>query len=313
MARNNRIEQLVLAGPDEPLRLDIYLTRQSKLSRTEVKRIIEIGEVLIDKVPCKKVSTKVKHGMIIEMKVPVHPRPPAQRVTFDIIYEDESMIVINKPAGIAVHPSRGYWSGTIVNGLMSYCKDEIDFKNDIRPTLCHRIDINTSGLLLCARTKADDKCMSLQFEHRQTEKHYLAIVHGRVEFDTLEIDAKCGRNENSTMNAITDDCKDSLSTAVCLCRTNEYSLVQVKPHTGRGHQIRLHMSHIGHPLVGDESYGGSMTDYDNSFLANRHMLHARDLSFTHPRTEKPVSFTAPLPLDFTRLLNILNLTLHDWA
>ncbi|MBB6062200.1 23S rRNA pseudouridine1911/1915/1917 synthase [Thermosipho japonicus] len=228
-----------------------------------------------------------------------------ENIPLDILYEDKDIVVVNKSAGMITHPTPSFISGTLVNALMYHCKDFQGISGELRPGIVHRLDKDTSGVIVVAKNDKAHQSLSKQFKDRVTEKVYAAIVKGIVKKDYGTIEVPIGRNPVvRTKMAAVDWGKNALTYFKVLRRFKDATLVFAYPKTGRTHQIRIHMKYIGHPLLGDELYGSGKKD--EVYGATRQMLHALKLSFYHPTTEEKMTFVAPLPKDFKRVLKILS-------
>jgi len=306
----------------EPVRIDKYLThRLAGVSRNRVQQAIEAGWVKLHDKPVKA-NYKVKPGDQIE--VWLFPQPDTEEiipepVPLSIVYEDEHVMVINKPAGMVVHPGNGNYSGTLVNGLAYYLQAGSTSTGALpRWGLVHRIDKNTSGLLVVAKSEIALKHLALQFFEHTTERKYLALVWGDLQQDNGTIRAHIGRHQRyrQLMDAYPDGAygKEAVTHYRVLERFYYVTLVECRLETGRTHQIRVHMQHIGHPLFNDETYGGNRIVKGTVYkqykdfvqrcfsLMPRQALHAQTLGFTHPVTGQRMFFEVPLPEDFKAVL-----------
>lgn len=303
---NNRIDIQVddnMAGK----RLDAALAgAMSEFSRSFIQKLIENGSVLIDGSPCNK-KEKVSEGTVVTV---ILPEPDvldvvAEDIPLDIVYEDEDLLVVNKPAGMVVHPAPGNYSGTLVNALMYHCGDNLSAINGvIRPGIVHRIDKDTSGLLMVAKSNRAHIGLSEQLKDHSITRRYKAIVYNNIKEDEGTVDAPIGRDpSNRLRNAVVYQSSHNAVTHYrVLERFGEFTLIEAVLETGRTHQIRVHMTHIKHPLLGDSLYGPQKK---NKLGASRQMLHAGTLGFIHPVTGKYLEFTCPLPEDFEKVLTKL--------
>ena len=288
------------------MRLDAYVARKfSKLSRTMIQKLIEEGKILVNK-KVEKISYKVKIGDVIEINIP-NPQESeikAEDIPLDIIYEDNDIIVVNKAKGMVVHPANGNYDGTLVNALMSVCKDSLSgIGGKIRPGIVHRLDKDTSGLLIIAKNDISHINMSNQIKDRKVKKIYITLVRGIVAEDEATINMPIGRSKKDRKKmAVRKDGKEAITHFKVLKRYEKYTLLEVKIDTGRTHQIRVHMSEIGHPVVGDMVYSNGK----NEFGIEGQMLHAKSLSFKHPITGKEMHLEAELPAYFKAILNKLD-------
>jgi len=293
---------------DAGKRLDVFLAEKiPELTRSQAKRLIEAGRVTLAETPVTKAKYKVKGGESFSVSVPPPAEiklEPQEEVPFEILYEDEDLAVINKPAGVVVHPACGHTEGTLVHGLLARLEDLSGVGGEARPGIVHRLDKDTSGLLVVAKNDRAHLALSEMFQERKIKKTYLALVHGVPKARSGRIDRPIRRHPVHRKKMTVHE-KDGRE-AVTLWRVKEVfrraALLEVEPLTGRTHQIRVHLASIGHPIVGDELYGGAKP---HGPKAKRQMLHAWKLRFRHPRTGKELSFEAPLPEDFEELLHAL--------
>ena len=299
-------------------RLDKYLAgRFRNLSRRSIQNAIRAGTVKVNG-NVVKCSFLLTHRDVVEF---VMPEPPSKEIEpedipLDIIYEDDDLIIVNKAADMIVHPARGNKHGTLVNALAHYSDQLSSGLGEFRPGIVHRLDRNTTGVMVVAKTDTAQWKIAKQFELRQVRKSYLAIVHGRPELDADRISAPLGVHprirEKYAVRQETG--KEAVTFYEVLEAFRGYSLVVCKPRTGRTHQIRVHMQHIKHPIVADDMYDGKLVypwqlaDAEPAAEApviNRCALHAWTLEFTHPIKEEPVRFEAPLPSDMHTFLELL--------
>lgn len=285
-------------------RLDKALASiESDWSRTQISNWIDDGLVTVNGSEVKA-KYKVKEGDVIEVDVP-EPEPLEvipENLELDIIYEDEDVLVVNKPKGMVVHPAPGHMTGTLVNGLMYHCKDLSGINGVLRPGIVHRIDKDTSGLLMVAKNDLAHTSLVDQLVNKTVTRKYTALVHGHIPHDKGTIDAPIGRDpKDRQKQAIVDNGKHAVTHFTVLERFGgKYTLVECRLETGRTHQIRVHMNYIGYPLVGDPKYGPKKTiDFGGQ------VLHAGVLGFIHPRTKEYLEFETPLPDDFLTLLEQL--------
>ena len=287
------------------MRLDTYIaSKLNTLSRTMIQRLIENGEILVNG-KIKKISYKVQLGDILEINIP-KPRETdikAENIPLDIVYEDNDIIVVNKPKGMVVHPANGNLDGTLVNALMSICKDSLSgIGGEIRPGIVHRLDKDTSGLLIIAKNDTAHINMSNQIKNREVKKIYIALVRGIVGEDEATINMPIGRSTKDRKKmAVRKDGKEAITHFKVLKRYGKYTLLEIKIDTGRTHQIRVHLSEIGHPIIGDMVYSNGK----NEFGVEGQMLHAKSLDFKHPITGKEIHLEAELPNYFKDILNKL--------
>lgn len=329
-SENERAEQetelLQFYVPEEEAgaRLDTYLAAKiSARSRSAIQRLIEDGDVLVNDRAAKS-SYRLRAGdrLEVELVAPSSTSFTPEDISLDIVYEDEAIAVINKPAGMVVHPAAGVYSGTLANALAFRFQNEEALLNpqsairnpqSVRPGIVHRLDRDTSGLIVVAKTEEAHEKLSNQFREREVFKSYVALVHGRVERDRGLIDQPLGRDaRNRTRMAVVRGGRTALSIYRVRKRYDRVTLLDVEIKTGRTHQIRVHLAWIKHPVVGDEVYGGGRdkTVTDAKVRAaisklNRQFLHAEQLGFRHPLTNEPLRFTAPLPRELSEFLEKL--------
>ena len=286
-------------------RLDSYIASQdSEITRTSAQRLIEEGNILVNGKK-QKVSYKVCENDIVTVEVsePKEIELKAQDIPIEIIYEDKDIIVVNKPKGMVVHPANGNPDGTLVNALMSICKDSLSgIGGEIRPGIVHRIDKDTSGLLIVAKNDRAHVAMSEQIKNHEVKKTYIALVRGVIKENEATIDMPIGRsNTDRKKMAVTKNGKNAVTHIKVLERFDKYTLLEVNIETGRTHQIRVHLSYIGYPIVGDYTYSNGK----NEFNIVGQCLHAKSLEFKHPITHEQMKLEAPLPEYFKNIIKEL--------
>ncbi|HIE6888126.1 TPA: RluA family pseudouridine synthase, partial [Streptococcus pyogenes] len=282
-------------------RLDKALADLSPLSRGQANDQIKQGLVLVNGQQ-KKAKYTVQAGDVICFELPKEEvlEYQAQNIPLDIIYEDDALAIINKPQGMVVHPSAGHPSGTMVNALMYHIKDLSSINGVVRPGIVHRIDKDTSGLLMVAKTDAAHQALAEELKAKKSLRKYLAIVHGNLPNDRGMIEAPIGRSEKDRKKqAVTAKGKEAVTRFTVLERFGDYSLVELQLETGRTHQIRVHMAYIGHPVAGDPLYGPRKT-----LSGHGQFLHAKTLGLTHPMTGKEMIFTVEAPEIFQKVLKL---------
>ncbi len=293
-------------------RLDVFLFQRAVLpSRSQIQRAILEGRVLVNEISVKA-GYKLKNGDRIVLwhkeieSAGIKPEP----VALNIVHEDHDLLVVDKPAGMVVHPSIGHSSGTLVNAIMAHCQDLSGIGGVERPGIVHRLDKDTSGLLVIAKNDRAHLSLVKQFQSREVEKVYLALVHGRIREERGVIDLPVGRDriDRKKMSSRTLRGKAALTKWVVMEYFRFFTLLEVRIETGRTHQIRVHLSGLGHPVVGDPLYGGARRRGDMDAhtinlikVMSRQALHAARLSFAHPVSREWLSFVSPLPPDFARL------------
>lgn len=283
-------------------RLDKALADLSPLSRGQANDQIKQDLVLVNGQQ-KKAKYTVQAGDVICFELPKEEvlEYQAQNIPLDIIYEDDALAIINKPQGMVVHPSAGHSSGTMVNALMYHIKDLSSINGVVRPGIVHRIDKDTSGLLMVAKTDAAHQALAEELKVKKSLRKYLAIVHGNLPNDRGMIEAPIGRSEKDRKKqAVTAKGKEAVTRFTVLERFGDYSLVELQLETGRTHQIRVHMAYIGHPVAGDPLYGPRKT-----LSGHGQFLHAKTLGLTHPMTGKEMIFTVEAPEIFQKVLKLL--------
>ncbi|MCY7925182.1 RluA family pseudouridine synthase [Bacillus haynesii] len=283
-------------------RIDKYLTAvEADWSRTQVQQWIKEDRVLVNG-NAVKANYKVQEGDAVSVHVP-EPEPldvTAEPMDLDIYYEDQDVLVVNKPRGMVVHPAPGHLTGTLVNGLMAHCDDLSGINGVMRPGIVHRIDKDTSGLLMVAKNDMAHESLVNQLVNKTVTRKYNALVHGVIPHDHGTIDAPIGRDkkDRQSMTVTRENGKHAVTHFEVIERFDDFTVVECQLETGRTHQIRVHMKYIGFPLAGDPKYGPRKTvDF------NGQVLHAGVLGFDHPRTGEYVEFEAPLPDDMKNLLD----------
>jgi 23S rRNA pseudouridine1911/1915/1917 synthase len=293
-------------------RLDKTLAAGTGMSRSAAQKLIEAGLVAVNGIAVRESKHPCNAGDAIAYTEPAtpHTTPQPEAIPLDVIYEDDALLVINKPAGMSVHPGAGTSSGTVLNALLAHAPSTAEMVDDERPGIVHRLDKETSGVMLLAKTQAAQDALQAQFQARSIEKRYLALCIGRVTPEKAVINKPLGRDvRNRQRMAVVAGGREAI-TAFEVLRTldaqagGSYSLLECRPRTGRTHQIRVHLASIGHPVVGDAVYGGARTARDplSQRLTPRHLLHAQRIAFAHPVDGRRCDFEAPLPQDFSKIL-----------
>ena len=303
---------ITLTADDRAARLDRFVVEAlPELTRGAVQRLIDDGAVTVNGKP-SKAAYKIRPGDAIVVRVP--PPPPteaqAEAIPLDIVYEDADLIVVNKPAGMVVHPAAGHDSGTLVNALLSHCPDlrGVGDAQGVRSGIVHRLDKDTSGLIIVAKNEAARENLQRQFKSRNVHKLYIALVEGHLTPPQGLIDVPVGRDkqQRKRMAAVSDG-RPSRTAFKAIeffdTGSQHYTLVEVRPQTGRTHQIRVHFAWLKFPLAGDRVYGRRRPKH--ALPLSRHFLHAQSLTFRLPSDGREVTFTAPLPPDLARVLEML--------
>lgn len=299
--------RIMIIAEESGERIDALLARKvAGLSRSTAQRMLENGTVTVGGAPVKK-NHRTAAGEPIEalMEEAAEPALEAQDIPLDVVYEDDDVIVVNKPRGMVVHPAPGHADGTLVNALMHHCGDSLSgIGGERRPGIVHRIDKDTSGLIIAAKNDAAHIALSRQLADHSLSRVYEAVVIGRVRDDSGTIDAPIGRSPADRKKmAVTDrNSRRAVTHYQVVARYNGYTHVRCRLETGRTHQIRVHMAHIGHPILGDPVYGRSVKS--DKGLGGQ-CLHAGELKFIHPRTGKEIHLTCGLPEYFSETLKRL--------
>lgn len=279
-------------------RLDVLLAEVTGLTRSRVATLMEEGLCTLDARPEKKAGTKARPGQQVVLTVPA-PRPAAPQpedIPLEILYQDNDLAVVVKPCGMVVHPAAGNEDGTLVNALLHHLDSLGGIGGELRPGIVHRLDKDTSGLLLVAKNDAAQLALSQQLQDRAMEKHYRALVDGIFKEDVGRVEAPIARSKKDRKKmAVDPEGREAITDWRVLSRGRGVTLVDVHILTGRTHQIRVHMKHLGHPVCGDPIYGSP-----RGAKVPRLMLHAYSLTFTHPATRQRMTFTAPLPEAFVQ-------------
>ncbi len=290
----------------EGMRIDSYVAEVCEnLSRSYVQKLLKDGEILVNgKTVKSSVKVCVKDEIEVEIPEAVKPEIVAEDMELSILYEDQDVILVNKPKGMVVHPAPGHLSGTLVNGLMAHCQDQLSGINgSLRPGIVHRIDKDTTGLLIVCKNDVSHNVIAAQLKEHSITRKYLAIVHGVIKEEQGTIDAPIGRHptERKKMSINEKNGRHAITHYRVLERFQKYTYIECQLETGRTHQIRVHMASIHHPLLGDMVYGPQKCPYS----LEGQTLHAAVFGFVHPRTGEYLELTAPLPEYFQTLLQKL--------
>lgn len=300
-------QEFYVGSQEEDVRIDKYLSLECEdISRSYIQKLLKAGQVLVNGKPVKA-SYVVEEEDMISLEVPeaIMPEIMAEPMDLDILYEDEDVLLINKPKGMVVHPAAGHYTGTLVNGLMYHCRDQLSGINGVmRPGIVHRIDMDTTGVIIACKNDMAHNSIAAQLKEHSMTRRYEAIVHGVLKEDEGTIDAPIGRHpaERKKMSINYNRGRNAVTHYRVLKRLKQYTHVECRLETGRTHQIRVHMASIHHPLLGDALYGPAKCPVSG---LQGQTLHAGILGFIHPRTGVYMEFKAPLPDYFLRLLEIL--------
>lgn len=297
---------ITVSEKDEGMRLDAYLGgAASPLSRSRVVRLIEEGLVTKNgQILGKKYKVSAGDQISVIIPPPREYSAKAQDILLDVVYEDDDVIVINKPQGMVVHPAPGNLDSTLVNALLKHCRGGLSgIGGVLRPGIVHRIDKDTSGLLVAAKNDAAHIFLSAQLSDRSLSREYAALVNGNIKQDALTLDYPIGRSpsDRKKMCVTAKNSREAVTYVTVRERFGKYTLVNCKLQTGRTHQIRVHMAYIGHSVVGDKTYGIKK----EAFRLEGQLLHAQKIEFVHPKTRERMQFCAPLPDYFEKVLGIL--------
>ena len=296
----------IVKNESQGKRLDKYVTEQNtEITRTAVQRLIDEKNILVNGKE-QKASYKVNENDVVEVEVP-EPKKieiKAEDIPIEVIYEDSDIVVVNKPKGMVVHPGNGNLDGTLVNAIMAKCEGSLSgIGGEIRPGIVHRIDKDTSGLLIVAKNDKAHVNLSEQIKEHKVKKTYIALVRGVVRENEATIDMPIGRSKTDRKKmAVCKDGKNAVTHIKVLKRWEHYTLLQVNIETGRTHQIRVHLSYIGYPIIGDYTYSNGK----NEFGVVGQCLHAQKLEFKHPITNKIMELEAPLPEYFQEIIQKLD-------
>lgn len=292
-------------------RLDLVLSAcLENFSRSFIQKLFENGRITVNGEVCREKKQKAVSGAVVGIEIPVPEKlqVEAENIPLDIVYEDKDVLVVNKPAGMVVHPAPGNYTGTLVNALMHHCGDELSSINGIiRPGIVHRTDKDTSGLLMVAKNDKAHNSLSQQLADHSITRRYRAIVYNNIKEDEGTVDKPIGRDpRNRLRNTVTDlNSKNAVTHYRVLERFGRFTFIEAELETGRTHQIRVHMAYLKHPLLGDELYGPAKSREASRLGVKRQMLHAGVLGFVHPATGEYMEFCSRLPGDFEDTLEKL--------
>ena len=298
-----RLEFLVDSN-HQTLRLDVFLSEnQNEFSRSHLKKLIEKGHASVNNSPAQaKYRIKTGDKIILNIYPPSSSGIEAESIPLTIIYEDEAMLVVNKPAGMVVHPAPGHVKGTLVNALLSHCSDLSGIGGVERPGIVHRLDKDTSGVVLIAKNEIAHRVLANQFKNRKVKKTYLALVRGIVKSASGVIETSIGRHKTNRkkMTATMDQGRQAETRYEVIETLGHFSYLRLFPKTGRTHQIRVHLASIHHPVLGDSLYGGKIAE--PYLKIPRQALHAHRVGINHPLNKQPLVFEAPVPPDINNYL-----------
>lgn len=298
------MDQKIIVSDASGIRIDSYIAAALKdISRSYIHKLIDDGQILVGENKVKSnYKIKLKDVISVNIPAPVELDVNAEDIELDILYEDEDIIVVNKPQGMVVHPAAGNYSGTLVNALLKHCDNLSGINGVMRPGIVHRIDKDTSGVLLVAKNDASHKSLAAQIKEHTVNRRYIALLEGVLKTNSGTIDGPIGRHHTDRKKMdIVQNGKSAVTHFKVIERFKGYTLIEAKLETGRTHQIRVHLSHIGHPVVGDKVYGLKNQVFDLKGQA----LHAVLLGFVHPRSGVYMEFNAPLPRYLEKLINLI--------
>lgn len=299
------LETVTTEAEDAGTRADVFLAAKLGVSRSNMQKLLEDGRVKRGE-KIIKANYKVRAGEMFVVDIP-EPEPieaVPENIPLDIIYEDDDVVVLNKARGMVVHPAPGNYTGTLVNALLYHCSNLSGINSAIRPGIVHRLDKDTSGIMIVAKNDAAHISLSQQIQSKTAVRTYLAVVRGNIKTDSGTIETQIARDktDRKKMAVVKEGGRDAITDYEVLERFGKYTLVRCKLRTGRTHQIRVHMEYLGYPLVGDPKYSPMKTPFGIKGQA----LHSHTLEFTHPRTGERMKFEAPLPEDMHKIITRLH-------
>lgn len=299
------LETVTAEAEDAGTRVDVFLAAKLGVSRSNMQKLLEDGRVKRGE-KIIKANYKVRAGEMFVVDIP-EPEPieaAPENIPLDIIYEDDDVVVLNKARGMVVHPAPGNYTGTLVNALLYHCSNLSGINSAIRPGIVHRLDKDTSGIMIVAKNDAAHISLSQQIQSKTAVRTYLAVVRGNIKTDSGTIETQIARDktDRKKMAVVKEGGRDAITDYEVLERFGKYTLVRCKLRTGRTHQIRVHMEYLGYPLVGDPKYSPMKTPFGIKGQA----LHSHTLEFTHPRTGERMKFEAPLPEDMHKIITRLH-------
>lgn len=299
------LETVTAEAEDAGTRADVFLAAKLGVSRSNMQKLLEDGRIKRGE-KIIKANYKVRAGEMFVVDIP-EPEPieaVPENIPLDIIYEDDDVVVLNKARGMVVHPAPGNYTGTLVNALLYHCSNLSGINSAIRPGIVHRLDKDTSGIMIVAKNDAAHISLSQQIQSKTAVRTYLAVVRGNIKTDSGTIETQIARDktDRKKMSVVKEGGRDAITDYEVLERFGKYTLVRCKLRTGRTHQIRVHMEYLGYPLVGDPKYSPMKTPFGIKGQA----LHSHTLEFTHPRTGERMKFEAPLPEDMHKIITRLH-------
>ena len=299
------LETVTAEAEDAGTRADVFLAAKLGVSRSNMQKLLEDGRIKRGE-KIIKANYKVRAGEMFVVDIP-EPEPieaVPENIPLDIIYEDDDVVVLNKARGMVVHPAPGNYTGTLVNALLYHCSNLSGINSAIRPAIVHRLDKDTSGIMIVAKNDAAHISLSQQIQSKTAVRTYLAVVRGNIKTDSGTIETQIARDktDRKKMSVVKEGGRDAITDYEVLERFGKYTLVRCKLRTGRTHQIRVHMEYLGYPLVGDPKYSPMKTPFGIKGQA----LHSHTLEFTHPRTGERMKFEAPLPEDMHKIITRLH-------
>lgn len=299
------LETVTAETEDAGTRADVFLAAKLGVSRSNMQKLLEDGRVKRgEKIIKANYKVRASEMFVVDIPEPEPIEAVPENIPLDIIYEDDDVVVLNKARGMVVHPAPGNYTGTLVNALLYHCSNLSGINSAIRPGIVHRLDKDTSGIMIVAKNDAAHISLSQQIQSKTAVRTYLAVVRGNIKTDSGTIETQIARDKNDRkkMAVVKEGGRDAITDYEVLERFGKYTLVRCKLRTGRTHQIRVHMEYLGYPLVGDPKYSPMKTPFGIKGQA----LHSHTLEFTHPRTGERMKFEAPLPEDMHKIITRLH-------
>lgn len=299
------LETVTAEAEDAGTRADVFLSAKLGVSRSNMQKLLEDGRVKRgEKIIKANYKVRAEEMFVVDIPEPEPIEAVPENIPLDIIYEDDDVVVLNKARGMVVHPAPGNYTGTLVNALLYHCSNLSGINSAIRPGIVHRLDKDTSGIMIVAKNDAAHISLSQQIQSKTAVRTYLAVVRGNIKTDSGTIETQIARDktDRKKMAVVKEGGRDAITDYEVLERFGKYTLVRCKLRTGRTHQIRVHMEYLGYPLVGDPKYSPMKTPFGIRGQA----LHSHTLEFTHPRTGERMKFEAPLPEDMHKIITRLH-------